>query len=209
MRRRSDILEMAMLGVLAEGPLHGYELRKQLIPILGSLRPISFGSMYPALRRLADRGLIEPGDPTPAVNTTAPPLSARRSRIVYAITAEGKESFSDWVNHPGPEAWEDESFAAHLAFFSKTEGRVRLRILQGRRSRIEERIATLRESMTRAGQRVDAYTLALQQHGLDGAEREVRWLDELISEEQARPTESHQRQPHQSETHPSETQEST
>jgi len=183
MARRADTLEMAMLGVLVEGPLHGYELRKRLIPILGTLRPISFGSMYPALRRLAGRGLIDPGDPTPAVDSMAPPLSGRRSRIVYAITAEGKEAFAAWIDDPGPEAWDDEGFSARLAFFSKTQARVRLRILQGRRSRIEERIANLRESMARGAQRVDAYTLALQQHGLDGAEREVRWLDELISAE--------------------------
>ncbi|MFM8896368.1 MAG: PadR family transcriptional regulator [Actinomycetales bacterium] len=183
MARRADILEMAMLGVLAEGPLHGYELRKRLIPILGSLRPLSFGSMYPALRRLADRGLIDPGEPTPAVDSTAPPLSGRRARVVYSITGEGKELFGSWVNHPGPEAWEDESFATRMAFFSRTETRIRLRILQGRRSRLEERIATMRESMARGAARVDAYTLALQQHGLQGAEREVRWLDELISAE--------------------------
>jgi DNA-binding PadR family transcriptional regulator len=184
MAKRSDLLEMAMLGVLAEGPLHGYELRKRLVPVLGALRPISFGSMYPALRRLAERGLIDPGDPTPAVESMAPPLSGRRSRVVYAITAEGKESFATWVNQAGPEAWEDEAFAAHLAFFSKTQVRVRVRILQGRRSRLEERIALLRESMAKGAQRVDTYTLALQQHGLEGAEREVRWLDELITAEE-------------------------
>jgi hypothetical protein len=102
---------------------------------------------------------------------------------VYAITGDGKEEFASWANQPGPEAWEDEGFAAHLAFFGRTEARVRLRILEGRRSRLEERVQTLRESLTRSRERVDAYTLQLQQHGLDGAEREVRWLNELIAQE--------------------------
>lgn len=183
MARRADILEMATLGILAEGPLHGYELRKRLVPVLGALRPLSFGSMYPALRRLAERGLVDAGDPTPATESMAPPLAGKRSRVVYAITADGKEAFATWVNQSGPEAWDDEGFAAHLAFFSRTEARVRVRILEGRRSRIEERIASLRESMARGAQRLDSYTLALQQHGLEGAEREVRWLDELIQAE--------------------------
>ena len=39
------------------------------------------------------------------------------------------------------------------------------------------------EQLTRSRERVDAYTLQLQQHGLDGAEREVRWLNELIAHE--------------------------
>lgn len=185
MARRSDILEFAVLGLLDEGPQHGYELRRRLVPILGTLRPISFGSLYPALKRMTERGWIDPVDLTPARESTAPPLAARRTRVVYSVTGEGKEAFASWVNQSGPESWDDESFAAHLAFFSRTQTRVRLRILEGRRSRMEERIASLREAMTRSRERVDSYTMQLQAHGLEGAEREVRWLNELISAEQS------------------------
>jgi len=183
--KRHDVLEFAVLGVLSDGPLHGYELRKRLTLVLGPFRALSYGSLYPCLRRLQAKGLLDELDATPADQTTAPPLSARRARVVYAITGEGKESFLEWANKPGPEAWEDEGFAAHLAFFGRTESRARLRILEGRRSRLEERVDTLRESMSRGRERLDAYTLQLQQHGLDGAEREVRWLNELISNEQS------------------------
>jgi len=177
------VLEFAVLGVLAEGPLHGYELRKRLTAVLGPFRALSYGSLYPCLRRLESRSLIEQGDAPPITETTAPPLAAKRARVVYALTGDGKEEFAQWANAPGPEAWEDEGFAAHLAFFSRTEARVRLRILEGRRSRLEERVDALRESLTRSRERMDAYTLQLQQHGLDGAEREVRWLNELIQNE--------------------------
>lgn len=183
MAKRHDVLEFAVLGVLSDGPLHGYELRKRLAAVLGPFRALSYGSLYPCLRRVQAKGLIEEVDVTAAVESAAPPLSARRARVVYAITADGKEEFSTWANQPGAEAWEDEGFAAHLAFFSRTEARVRLRILEGRRSRLEERVQTLRESLSRSRERVDAYTLQLQQHGLDGAEREVRWLTELIAHE--------------------------
>ena len=181
---RRDVLEFAVLGMLGDGPLHGYELRKRLSAVLGPFRALSYGSLYPCLRRLQAKGLIDEVDLTPATESTAPPLSGRRARVIYAITAEGKEEFATWANSPGPEAYEDEGFAAHLAFFSRTEARARLRILEGRRSRLEERVDTLRESLARSRERMDAYTLQLQQHGLDGAEREVRWLNELIQSEQ-------------------------
>jgi DNA-binding PadR family transcriptional regulator len=183
MAKRHDVLEFAVLGVLSDGPLHGYELRKRLTVVLGPFRALSYGSLYPCLRRLQGKGLLDEVDVTPADQTTAPPLSARRARVVYAITADGKELFQEWANKPGPEAWEDEGFAAHMAFFGRTESRARLRILEGRRSRLEERVDSLRESMSRGRERLDAYTLQLQQHGLDGAEREVRWLNELIQNE--------------------------
>jgi len=183
MAKRHDVLEFAVLGVLSDGPLHGYELRKRLSVVLGPFRALSYGSLYPCLRRLQARMLIDEVAVTPAVESSAPPLSARRARVVYAISADGKEEFGTWANQPGPEAWEDEGFAAHLAFFGRTESRVRLRILEGRRSRLEERVEALRESVVRGRAKVDAYTLELQQHGLDGAEREVRWLNELIQQE--------------------------
>lgn len=185
MTKRHDVLEFAVLGVLSDGPLHGYELRKRLSVVLGPFRALSYGSLYPCLRRLQGRGLIEEVAVTPAVESSAPALSARRARVVYAVTADGKEEFGTWANQPGPEAWEDEGFAAHMAFFGRTESRVRLRILEGRRSRLEERVETLRESVVRGRAKVDAYTLQLQQHGLDGAEREVRWLNELIQAERS------------------------
>lgn len=183
MAKRHDVLEFAVLGVLSDGPLHGYELRKRLAAVLGPFRALSYGSLYPCLRRLQAKGLIDEVDVTPAIESSAPALSARRARVVYAISADGKEEFAEWANQPGPEAWEDEGFAAHMAFFGRTESRVRLRILEGRRSRLEERVDALRESVSRGRERADAYTLQLQQHGLDGAEREVRWLTELIQTE--------------------------
>ncbi len=192
MAKRHDVLEFAVLGVLSEGPLHGYELRKRLATVLGPFRALSYGSLYPCLRRLQAKGLIDDVALTPALDSAAPALSARRARVVYAISADGKEEFGTWANQPGPEAWEDEGFAAHLAFFSRTEARVRLRILEGRKSRLEERVDTLRESLTRSRERMDAYTLQLQQHGLDGAEREVRWLNELITNERTSLTKEQQ-----------------
>ena len=57
------------------------------------------------------------------------------------------------------------------------------RILEGRRSRLEERLANIRTASVRNRERMDLYTAALQRHGEESAEREVRWLEELISAE--------------------------
>ena len=106
--------------------------------------------------------------------------SGRRPRITYELTADGKEHFQDLVAASGPDAWDDDDFDVRFAFFSRTEAQVRLRILEGRRSRLEERLANVRDASARNRERMDSYTLALQQHGEERAEREVRWLEELI-----------------------------
>jgi hypothetical protein len=73
----------------------------------------------------------------------------------------------------------------HFAFFSRTDVDIRLRILEGRRRKVEERREGFREVLARAAERLDAYTLELQRHGLDAADREVRWLEELIANERS------------------------
>ena len=181
MARRPDVLENTLLGVLSDGPLHGYELRKRVTAILGPFRALSYGSLYPCLHRLTDRGLIHQVDTADRQDVGV--VASRRSRVVYALTAEGKEAFQAWVQEVGPEAWEDEAFAARFAFFSATSAQVRLRILEGRRNRLKERLKSLQDSIDRTQDRMDLYAERLQRHGIEGTEREVGWIDELIEAE--------------------------
>jgi DNA-binding PadR family transcriptional regulator len=176
--KRTELLELAVLGLLQESPLHGYELRKRLSGVLGTFHAISYGSLYPCLKDLVSRGwIVEDGEHGTAGG------SGKRARIVYRLTAEGKEHFQALIGEAGPDTWEDERFGVRLAFFGRTEHSVRMRILEGRRSRLEERLDSLRSSLARTRERLDGYTLQLQQHGLESVEREVRWLDELIASE--------------------------
>ena len=174
------MLEIAVLGLLNESPMHGYELRKRLAVLLGAFRAFSYGSLYPTLRRLSEAGWI-----TEEHDETAPATRSRRARRVYRLTAEGKEHLAELLADVGPEAFDDEGFGARLAFFAQTRSDVRLRILEGRRRRLEERREGMRAALARTRERLDRYTLQLQEHGLESADREVRWLTELIENEKS------------------------
>jgi DNA-binding PadR family transcriptional regulator len=182
MPRRADLLAFAVLGLLHESPMHGYELRKRLNAALGAFRALSYGTLYPCLRSLLEKGWI-----AEAPQTRPGTVGSKRARIVYELTAEGKEHFQTLVRESGPAAWEDDTFDVHFAFFARTEAEVRLRILEGRRSRLEERLENIRTAAAKSRERLDAYTAELQRHGLDSAEREVRWLTELITAERNAP----------------------
>jgi DNA-binding PadR family transcriptional regulator len=174
------VLEIAVLGLLNESPMHGYELRKRLAVLLGAFRAFSYGSLYPTLRRLLEAGWI-----TEEHDITAPATRSRRARRVYRLTADGKEHLAELLADVGPEAFDDEGFGARLAFFAQTRSDVRLRILEGRRRRLEERREGMRAALARTRERLDRYTLQLQEHGLESADREVRWLTELIENERS------------------------
>ncbi|MCY4728155.1 PadR family transcriptional regulator [Nocardioides sp. STR2] len=176
MARRGDTIELAVLGLLHEGPMHGYELRKRLNLMLGWGRVLSYGSLYPALKKMLRANLI-----TEVSATTTP--TSRRPRIVYEVTPAGNEQFQRLMSEVGPTAWEDDNFDIRFAFFSSTDMEIRLRVLEGRRSRLQERLARVQAELARTQAEVDRYAGELQRHGVESVEREVRWLSDLIRAE--------------------------
>jgi len=157
--KRGGAVELAVLGLLHESPMHGYELRKRVSALLGWGRVLSYGSLYPALKQMRRAGwLTEDVPPGPegaagdggsigaggrsastragratsarasaraAARSTATPKAAtgRRGKIVYKLTAEGKERFENLMTQGGPSAWEDDSFGVHFAFFRQDRRR--------------------------------------------------------------------------------------
>ena len=67
------MLDLAILGLLEERDLHGYEIRRQLRESLGLLANVSFGSIYPALTRLERAGAVVAAEDDAAGPTGPPP----------------------------------------------------------------------------------------------------------------------------------------
>ncbi|MEU4986125.1 PadR family transcriptional regulator [Streptomyces sp. NPDC021969] len=75
------MLELAILGFLAEGPLHGYQLRHRIAQLSGHARPVSDGSLYPAINRLVNAGLLE---------RRAEPGASAAQRHTLSLTRTGR-----------------------------------------------------------------------------------------------------------------------
>lgn len=70
------------LAVLTRGDASGYEIKKALEePPLGHFQDTGFGSIYPALTKLTDEGLVR---------VTEQPQKKRPDKKVYALTADGR-----------------------------------------------------------------------------------------------------------------------
>ena len=184
--KRGEALELAVLGLLHDSPMHGYGLRKQVNALLGWNRVLSYGSLYPCLQQMLRGGCIAQ-DTKASQPAGTGAMTGRRAKIVYRLTAQGEERFKALVADAGPSTWDDDSFGVHFAFFARTDAETRLRILEGRRNRLEERLERVRTAMARTRARVDTYPIQLQRHGLESTEREVRWLSEVIDNERMRP----------------------
>lgn len=183
------MLDLAILGLLDERPMHGYELRKRLSEMLGTVRTVSFGSLYPTLRRLKQQGSIV--EDASAATATRPPATARRGRKTYRITTSGKELMANLLDEPATASFADDGFGIHLAFFDRTPGPARLRLLEGRRRVLEERREGQRDAAGRTGPRELRYARQLTLLGLETSERELRWINELIQTENPSQGEPH------------------
>lgn len=178
MARRAETIELAVLGLLHEGPMHGYELRKRLNLMLGWGRVLSYGSLYPTLKKMLKGSLIEES------TATVTPVT-RRPRIVYQVTEAGTREFERLMSDAGPAAWEDDNFDIRFAFFGRTDMEIRLRVLEGRRIRLQERLDRVQRELSMTEKEVDRYAAELQRHGVESVEREVRWLSDLINAERS------------------------
>ena len=183
MNRRTGVLELAVLGLLHESPLHGYELRKRLNV---AARPVPRVLLRHALSLPQDAG-------RPALDRRGRAGRGRRRRrhcpaargkIVYQLTADGKEHFQELL------------VRLRAGRLGGRELRRALRLLRADRRRDPaahprgpahpaggaSRAACAPRSPAPASAST-SYTLELQRHGLESVEREVRWLNELIDSE--------------------------
>ena len=105
------MLELAILGFLAEAPLHGYELRRRVAHLSGHSRPVSDGSLYPAINRLVRQGLLE--------RRTEPGRAAARRHVLH-LTEAGRTDLLQRLRRPPEQDITDfNRFAVVLAFLSQ------------------------------------------------------------------------------------------
>jgi DNA-binding PadR family transcriptional regulator len=190
------MLELAILGLLKEKEMHGYELKKRLGETLGFATGVSFGSLYPALRRLESAGAVkavEAREATPAVplsgslggelaalRARASGVRSSRGKKVYGITERGQQLFAELLEAGSQSSDDDRTFNLRLAFARYLPPDARLGMLERRRSYLLERRLQLRDRVASVR---DTYLRSLFEHDHESAERDLGWIERLIERE--------------------------
>lgn len=170
------MLELAVLGLLKERSMHGYQLKKSLSETLGPFWQVSYGALYPALKRLRTQEAVE---------QVYPKTQVGRRRNVYRITDRGETLFTELLSTGVErETADDNGFRVRLAFFRYLKPETRIGVLERRKAALTTRLGQLRERLSSyRDERTDDYTLSLMRHGLDSTERDITWLDGMIEAE--------------------------
>jgi DNA-binding PadR family transcriptional regulator len=199
--RGGHVIELAILGLLKEQELHGYELRKRLGELPGARAVVvSFGSLYPALSRLERAGFVKAVEahtrtdlPVPSSGSLKGELAAfrarraltspaGRSKKVYGITPQGETHLLDLLTDPTP--GDERAFALRVAFCRHLAPEERIALFERRRAEVLARIAERRRGTERS---LDRYLRTLRERDDQTLHHDLAWLDRLIAEERTRP----------------------
>ncbi len=83
-------IDCVILGLLSHEELTGYEIKKRMDTALKYFWSASYGSIYPALNDLVERGLA----------TKREDAKSKRNKLIYTITNDGREYLKKWLTLP-------------------------------------------------------------------------------------------------------------
>jgi DNA-binding PadR family transcriptional regulator len=212
----APVLELAILGLLKERPMHGYDLRKRMREEFRLLANLSFGSVYPALGRLESMGAVH------AISTSAVGVAAARAipltgslsgeraayrasqsserravrgtraRKVYEITTHGNELFEQMLEDSSDRSEDIRAFSLRLVFARHLSPEARLRLFERRRAHLLDDLDHSRRAIAGNTRPLDPYERSLVEHTSAAAENDISWLDRLIeAERSAKPVAVH------------------
>lgn len=169
------MLELAALGLLQREHLHGYRLKQQLELFMSSCVSVNYGTIYPLLKRLEQRGAI-------AVLTEADGDSGSQRKI-YSITTEGQKLWRQKMLEYPHESWVNSRsrFLIKFLFFSYLEPAERLKLLKHRLMVCQLRLENREMQQPLSS---DPYDTKLWLYCGNDLQREIQWLSEQLSHEQ-------------------------
>ena len=83
-------IDCVILGLLSHEELTGYEIKKRMDTTLKYFWSASYGSIYPALNDLVNRGLATKREDT----------NSKRNKLIYTITENGRDYLKKWLSLP-------------------------------------------------------------------------------------------------------------
>ena len=182
MKQKADLstLSLAILGLISQRPLTGYDLRKIFATTPMGHFSSSPGAIYPALKRIEEAGWIR---------SATSEGQTRRQRMVYEITTRGRTVLKEHLSQLVTEEdviWHMDDLMMRFAFMDGVVGREKtLRFLRDFAARIDAHVADLRRYFEGAKRILPACGKLAMENGIQGYEMNAQWARRAIQELQS------------------------
>ncbi|MGZ4110911.1 MAG: PadR family transcriptional regulator [Tumebacillaceae bacterium] len=170
------MLELAILGFLKEGPMHGYELKQRLAQLAGHFRPVSDGALYPAIGRLEQQGYLIKNE---EIGETG------KQRRVMHLTDDGERALLDMLRTPSEVDISDRNrFFTILAFLKHVERTEQCAILEKRLTFLQGGKSFFSDGGTpvTSTAELDPFRKGMLLIAKETSRVEKQWLRELLAE---------------------------
>ena len=167
-------LKYALLGLIAENPKYGYEIKQQFEGALGNVWSVSYGQLYPTLRRLSVVGWV--------TKKTAPGKKAAE-RNIYSITAKGKKRLDEWLLKPLRTNYRvKDEFTLKFLFFDKIPKEKVLNYLKSQQKKTIMQKENFQRTLVSLREEINFFLQAIIRKGIIHLEAENQWLEEVIND---------------------------
>ena len=162
-------LKYGVLGLLAEEPLHGYEVKNRFEAMLGGTWEVNIGQVYTTLQRLERDGLVRPvgsrGD---------------RGRLLYELLDPGRKALDAWLAAPdqGPQRLHEEFYVKLLLATRLANGDLGPLLARQKRAYLQL-LRDLNQLEDRAKHDGRDDLARLVRGALLHTEADIKWIDEL------------------------------
>jgi PadR family transcriptional regulator AphA len=166
-------LKYALLGLLAEKPKYGYEIKQEFEGALGNVWSVSYGQLYPTLRRLSEMQWV--------TKETAPGKKAAEKNI-YSITPKGRRKLDEWLLRPLRSSYKvKDEFTLKFMFFDKLPRDKVLEYLKQQQKKTVMQKENFQRTLVSIKEELSFFLQAIIRKGIIHLEAENQWLEEVVN----------------------------
>lgn len=169
-----SLSKLAILGALMEKPMHGYELKQYFEHAPGVFWMINYGSIYPALKKLEDEGLVK---------GKAKVSRKGRSKIIYRITKSGGTAFKETLEKRlKKDAFVRDEFTLHLFFMDFLDKKTIKEMIKVKLEGNMRILEIVKEHEKIHKCELPKYRCEVLKRGKSHLETEISWLKNILKE---------------------------
>lgn len=165
------MIDFILLGFLMHGEMTGYDLKRYMGQSTANFYDASYGSIYPALKRLEKSGWV-------AVREEP---TGNRVRKLYTLQASGRLRFLKWLASPLGVSKTSTEPLIRVFFLSFLDPETAKNLILGFQNRLGEEAMKLAAIETQVNTMADAFQQTTLQYGISHYRHQIAWCQVVLN----------------------------
>lgn len=157
----------AILGLLNQRPMHGYEIKKEFEKSVSYIWSINVGQLYTLLKKMEGEKVIARREM---------PQDNMRDKIVYEITDAGKYELQEWLSTPVLNRQTKDEFYLKMMFLTQVDKEKATKYIDEQIKAMGKQSETFKAMKVDHGERMEKFMSLLLEASIMHFEVDIKWL---------------------------------